>query len=129
MKYAFRCKNCGRLEGSAAAGECEHPHACRVCGAGVVMTMNHPNTLMALADQHGAHVEFKSMPVGAGIHKVIDHTPWEILAECDAERLAEIGLGYDDVEEHVPAASTSDASPRLVDRTAYEGTKMKDKAG
>ena len=31
----FRCKACGHIVHGDDAGECEHPHACPACGAGV----------------------------------------------------------------------------------------------
>lgn len=34
---AFRCRNCGHLEDSGHAGENMVPHACSVCGAGVIL--------------------------------------------------------------------------------------------
>jgi hypothetical protein len=34
MKYAFRCRNCGRLDTSEHAAEAMHPRACCVCGQG-----------------------------------------------------------------------------------------------
>lgn len=33
---AFRCRNCGHLEDAGHAGDNELPHACSVCGAGVI---------------------------------------------------------------------------------------------
>ena len=74
--YAFRCKACGHFEPAGAAGECHCPHACSVCGAGVSFN---PKT-------------------GS---KIFDHDNWEILADCDQLRLAELGLDGQ-VERHCP---------------------------
>lgn len=73
--YAFRCKSCGHLERSDAAAECQHPHACCVCGAGVSY---HPRT-------------------GA---KSVDESNWEHLHECSPARLTELGLSSEQVATH-----------------------------
>lgn len=72
--YAFRCKTCGHFEPADHAGECEYPHACVVCGAGVSYN---PKT-------------------GT---KILDKNNWEILADCEQSRLFELGLDGQ-VERH-----------------------------
>lgn len=74
--YAFRCHNCGHCEPGAHAGECEHPHACCACGAGVSYD---PKT-------------------GA---KIFNTANWEVLCKATPARLEE--LGFDgEIETHLP---------------------------
>ena len=75
MKHAFRCDSCGRLHTSDDAAESDHPHACKVCGAGTEF------------DRRGL--------------KLFRADNWEVLADATPERLSEIGLSADDVEKHV----------------------------
>jgi hypothetical protein len=74
--HAFRCKNCGHFAPAEHAGECEHPHACSACGAGI------------------------SYDPKTGV-KIFDTNNWEILCEATPERLKELGLDGE-VERHVP---------------------------
>ncbi len=85
--HAFRCNNCGHLESAEQAGECEHPHACSACGAGISYN---PKT---------------------GV-KIPDPENWEILCEATRERLVE--LGFDgEIERHEPHAK-SDNVPKSI---------------
>ncbi len=74
--HAFRCHTCGYLCPSEHAGECDHPHACVVCGSGISFD---PKTGK----------------------KIINTENWEILCDCTKERLDELGLDGE-VERHVP---------------------------
>lgn len=76
LKAAFRCKNCGRLHTSDDAAESQHPHSCRVCGAGVSFN-----------------------PQGI---KTIDSSNWERLAELPVEHLENLGINPEHVEDHKP---------------------------
>lgn len=75
MAFTHRCKNCGRLETGDHAGINAIPHACRVCGSGVIWN---------------------------GGRRSFDSGNWEVLAEATAERLAELGLAPEDVSPHKP---------------------------
>src|SRR3954451_443794 len=94
--WSFRCKNCGRLETSDHAAEGEFPHACRVCGAGVVF--RHAELAAALTEP-GADI-----PALAGqiarcdpATKRLVPENWEVLADAPPERLAELGLSPEQV--------------------------------
>ncbi len=76
--HAFRCHACGHFISAGSAGECNHPHACPSCGAGVSYD---PKTGM----------------------KIFNVENWEVLCHATPERLAE--LGFDgEIETHVPTA-------------------------
>lgn len=102
VKYAFRCINCGRLETSAQAGECECPAACVVCGHGVKFN---PTT---------------------GI-KTHDHDNWEILADLDHDELHELGIPHECVEDHTPAPKSDEGrAPMHHAREVSEGLSSED---
>jgi len=85
--HAFRCQNCGHLAPGEHAGECEHPAACVVCGAGISYN---PKT---------------------GV-KIFDTANWEVLCHASKERLEE--LGFDgEIETHLPHAK-SEHIPKVV---------------
>lgn len=77
MPYAFRCQNCGHLEGSVHAGENPIPAACHVCGKGVTYHFD-----------------------GVIAHWVSDPSNWELLTEATPKRLKELGLEPGDVAPH-----------------------------
>jgi hypothetical protein len=77
MAYAFRCQNCGHLEGTQHAGDNPIPGACHVCGKGV-----------------SYHFD------GTIAHWVSEPDNWEILAKAPKSRLAELGLEAKEVYEH-----------------------------
>src|SRR5438105_1314437 len=119
-QYAFRCRACGHLEGAAHAGEHWHPHACRVCAAGVVFGTS-PEECFAHAHvqahegakAHAAAPD-RELPYHRGgrlikqpfgnvaVYKLLVPENWEALADADDARLAELGLTRDRVAEHVP---------------------------
>jgi hypothetical protein len=103
-KFAFRCKNCGRLHTSEAAAEALHPHACCVCGSGVSF---HPQT---------------------GI-KTVDPENWEVLADCAPERLAELGLIPEQVLRHAPWKSGEKREAQHVTVAVEDGAVTTDSAG
>lgn len=112
--YAFRCKNCGRLEHGDNAGENVVPHSCTVCGHGVSF---HPQTGIK-----NFHLE-----------------NWEILHECHANRLQELGLKTEQVYKHEPFELDSNnvkvkcvfkdgkRVPKNINRDAIEGTVLTNK--
>jgi hypothetical protein len=103
MKYAFRCKNCGRLETSDQAAECSHPHACRVCGDGI---------------RYDSRTGKKTPMLGDN---------WEVLADASPGRLAEIGLSPDQVEKHKHWPKKSPGrEPQQLSLTANESTASAD---
>lgn len=96
MKYAFRCKTCGRKEVSDNAAEAQHPHCCCVCGAGVGWT-----------------------PKGV---KLYHPENWEVLADCTPERLAELELTPEQVERHEPwPRHATSRPPKHIHVTAEDG--------
>lgn len=87
-KVAFRCNSCGRLHTCDDAAEAPHPHSCRLCGNGVTFNKR-------------------------GI-KVLDLDNWEVLSIATPERLVELGITADDVEQHevwAKGASKDTAAP------------------
>jgi hypothetical protein len=145
--FAFRCKSCGRLETSDHAAEGEVPHACRVCGAGVVF--RHAE-LAAMLTQEGADIPALAADIArcdpATKRLVPDN--WEVLADAPPERLAELGLAPEQVASHepwprgevpehhrerhfgVPAArAPAPGPPRAVAAEAREGAASRDRAG
>lgn len=99
MSFAFRCKNCGRLETSDNAGESDTPHACVVCGCGV---------------------QFDSK---TGL-KVRQKENWEVLAECDDARLNEIGVSREDIKVHT--GTTTKTEGKIEERTTKETLSSED---
>jgi len=76
VKYAFRCKGCGHLQGPDNAGDNSVPAACVCCGKGVVWGQ------------------------GTWAH---DPNNWQILATMKPEELAEFGLKPENVVVHEPS--------------------------
>ena len=101
-KYAFRCKNCGRLHTSDDAAEASHPHCCKVCSSGIVF------------DKHGI--------------KTQDNSIWEILSDCTSDRLQELGLSQSDVEKHKKwsKVESSKRDPINVSISIEDNTNSKD---
>lgn len=101
---AFRCKNCGRLHEAGHAGDADHPHACRVCGAGVSFD---PRTGQ----------------------KALDPENWEVLADAPPERLEELGLASQHVEQHAPPQRLmpGQVAPRQVEAGAQDGPRSQDR--
>jgi hypothetical protein len=99
--FAFRCKSCGRLETSDHAAEGETPHACSVCGAGVVFW--HAE-LAAKLTEPGADIPALAAEIAKcdPATKRLDPGNWEVLADAAPERLAELGLAPEQVEAHEP---------------------------
>lgn len=85
MPYAFRCNNCGHLEGAAAAGENTTPIKCRVCRKGASFD---PET-------------------GAPIRHPEN---WTVLAALSPEEFAPIAehhaITADEIERHEPFVTT-----------------------
>jgi hypothetical protein len=146
-RFAFRCKNCGRLETSDHAAEGEFPHACRACGAGVVF--RHAE-LAAKLTEPGADVPALAAEIAkcdpATKRLVPDN--WEVLADATPDRMAELGLTPGQVTAHepwprgevprhhrarhfgAPAAQASlPGQPRAVAAEAREGAGTQDATG
>lgn len=102
--YSFRCKTCGRLATSDDAASAPHPHACCVCGSGVVF--KHHDLLDELIKQaHGSQrfselVQELRQCDPATKRLVADN--WEVLADCTPERLKELDLTPERVKHHTP---------------------------
>jgi hypothetical protein len=146
-RLAFRCKNCGRLETSDHAAEGEFPHACRVCGAGVVF--RHAE-LAAMLTEPGADVPALAAEIARcdPATKRLVPENWEVLADAPPERLAELGLTPEQVAAHEPwprgevpemhrerhfgvppAQAAAPGPPRAVAAEAREGAGTQDRAG
>jgi hypothetical protein len=100
-KFAFRCKSCGRLHTSDYAAEGETPHACAVCGKGVVF--RHVE-LAAKLTEPGADIPALAAEIAKcdPATKRLVPENWEVLADAPPERLAELGLTPEHVEAHEP---------------------------
>lgn len=109
IEYAFKCKNCGSLEGPDAAGELEVPAACRVCGKGV------------------------SFDEETGV-RILDPDNWIVLAdlsESELEKVSKIHAFDPDLHRivsHTPIPSTADREPVSIDRSADESVGSEDQA-
>ncbi len=145
---AFRCRNCGYLESAEHAGESAVPHSCRVCHRGVVFARNVEEAVQhehckphldALAKsvlrgdfakhhlQGGRHIP---LPAGMPVSKYLIHECWEVLADCDDDRLAELGLSRADVVRHTPGGATRNASAaKIIEASITDGAKSTDSAG
>jgi hypothetical protein len=145
-RFAFRCRACGRLHTSDHAAEGETPHACSVCGAGVVF--RHAE-LAAKLTEPGADVPALAAEIARcdPATKRLDPGNWEVLADAPPERLAELGLASEQVAAHepwpkgqvpehhlarhfgVPPAAGAAGPPRAVAVEAHEGAGTRDVAG
>jgi hypothetical protein len=130
MPFAFRCKTCGHLHTSDYAGESSHPHSCAVCGSGVIFTTEPDKKRLELQARPGCekHV-YDSIPVvnKIGLHKLLDHANWEVLADASDERLKELELTREQVEKHVPRQVTSKAPAAVIDRGMKDVPRTQDK--
>jgi hypothetical protein len=132
QKKAWRCKQCGFLEVSDAAAEAEHPHACRVCGGGVVFDMHAIAAKLltpGITPKETAEIVqamLKTSPASKTIHK----DNWEVLADATPTRLKELGLEAGQVERHVPwPRSSPDRPPQAVAASAQDGMGVAATAG
>ena len=144
-KVAFRCRNCGRLHEAEHAGHNSVPHACRVCGHGVVFSntieqalahehvTRHPRAVEAIsratptrAYKDGERIIDMSLP-GATMYKVLVSENWEVLADATDERLAEIGAPREHVCRHVPVPLKGSAEAKAAEAHAGEGAVAVDK--
>ena len=134
MKYAFRCKNCGRLHEADHAGENEHPHACCVCGAGVsyndtvhILSEELADPTLTLERRMAIAQELSKAAMTTT--KVIKKDNWEVLHLCDDRQLSNYGLTRDDVAEHKPCKSPGHArAPQHVVVHGVEESLITDKA-
>jgi hypothetical protein len=129
-QYAFRCKVCGRLHEAGHAGDNELPHACQVCGAGVVFRHAElaeelkkpgltPERIVAIANEIG-----KCDPAS----KRLVPENWEVLADATPQRLQELGLTPEVVAQHVPAVTKESAKkPQAITVQAVERLTTQDK--
>lgn len=146
MKYSFRCKNCGHLEGGDAAAESTHPHACRVCGRGIIFAMtpedalkhehaqSHKEALAKIAPNH--LTDENNYPIGGRVCKLpfgvkfVMYENWETLWDAKPERLKELGLTLEEIKEHVPwEKKGNNPTPKSTSVEATENLAATDKAG
>ena len=131
---AFRCRNCGRLHEAGHAGEHEVPHACRVCGAGVVFRHQELAADLQAALETGDKDKAKRLAAEVGrcdpASKRLVSDNWEVLAEATPERLTELGLTPEQVEAHEPwpKAASEDHPARHIAVTAHDGPASADNA-
>lgn len=123
---SFRCRKCGHFEPSGHAAESPQPHACSVCGGGVVFTAEPVKVLAELKAKYPDH-NFKEYPVVPGIKKIIDHTNWEILHDATDARLEELGLKREQVEKHL-AGPTTERVAKGINVSAHDGVGSTDRA-
>lgn len=108
IEYAFKCRNCGTLEGPTA-GELETPTACHICGKGVSFDQT----------------------TGA---RILDPDNWIVLADLDEAGQAEIATfhGFDPdvhrIVSHTPDLASADREPQNIDRSAEESFGSEDQA-
>ena len=101
---AFRCKACGHLHHAGHAGDNALPHACCVCGSGVVLGMD-PADMHAILTDPDLSEEQKVERIetlarrSQGAKKYVPEN-WEVLAGCDDKTLAKYGLTRDQVTKH-----------------------------
>jgi hypothetical protein len=114
QKFAFRCKRCGRLETSDHAAESEVPHACSVCGGGVVFKHQELSARLLAPGLTQEQLVAIARELNAcnPAAKTFQPEIWEILADCDSAQLAEYGLTYEQVERHEPWPKQTDAESR-----------------
>lgn len=121
---AFRCKNCGHIEGPEHAGENDLPHACSVCDAGVI----HDPKFTALANELGQaecsaerRIQIaKQMKALGDDPKNLDPSNWEVLSDCTHERLHELGIEHDCVCKHEPKVRTKPRVGQVISLTASD---------
>jgi hypothetical protein len=135
MLYAFRCKNCGRLHTSDDAAEAEHPHACTVCGGGVVFNEKIQQLSRELADpkltlERRLAIATEIAAAAKAVTKTIQPDNWDILHTMNPEQLKLHGLEPHHVEKHTPwPASQPGREPQHVVVDAQDsGTTILDKA-
>lgn len=108
-QYAFRCKNCGRLETSEQAGERGFPAACPSCGYGV-----------------------RYDPI-TGQKSFLDGENWEVLADLPADEqkaLHDDHAREDMIIAHTPAeAQPVNREPQVIEVSATEGLTHVDEPG
>ena len=128
---SFRCQNCGHLHEADHAGENDVPHACCVCGAGVIQSPK----LKALANEIGQAdcPPERRMAIANEMRnlgddrKQLDPSNWEVLSECTDARLHELGLDHDCVCKHEPKVKSDPQIGRNVEVLAVDGPMSKDK--
>jgi len=108
-KAAFRCRNCGELEHAGHAAENSLPHACSVCGSGVVLHPKIQRLSQELADPKctparrvAIAAEMLALARAGDAEKQLVAENWEVLADATDARLKELGLSRGQVEKHAP---------------------------
>lgn len=131
-KVSFRCKNCGRLHEAGHAGEDVHPHACRVCGKGVVFVHEELADELAKAIDAGNTGEAlrltRDIKACNPASKRLVPENWEVLADATPDRLAELGLTPEQVEKHQPWPKGINRDPQFVVVEAHDGPVTQDNA-
>jgi DNA-directed RNA polymerase subunit RPC12/RpoP len=142
---AFRCKKCGFLEVAEQAGENELPHACPVCGGGVVINPRAQELARKLADPETSNSlrqsltsEFVRVSQAEAGTKVLDPDNWEVLADLPETRLKKMGLSKKQVVRHSEKTGLKAGAKPLVSGTvrgnavkvgAGEAAQIEDRAG
>ena len=129
--YAFRCKHCGHLHTSNDAAEAPHPHACKVCGAGVTFGNQHSVLAREIIDPkltQKQRTEMVKKFSQTATNKTVQPDNWEVLADATDERLKELGLTKADVEKHTPWKAGTTREPRSTFAVGVEGPQVKDEA-
>lgn len=129
----FRCKTCGHLESAEHAGEDHLPHACSVCGNGVIFAQSredviakHPPATVLSAEEFEDRVVL-APPWGV---KFLVFENWEVLADATPERHEELGVDLATVTRHEPKGRKRGARfGRAVERTLEDGPKARDTVG
>lgn len=132
MKYAFRCKTCGRLHAAEHAGENEIPHACCVCGSGVQYGPNFKDIATRLCDpaltpEQRTAIAQEVAAAQNNLVKTYQLDNWEVLADCTPEQLKEYGLSLEQVVRYIPAKTSSPDKGNTVFIEAAERSATKDK--
>jgi len=131
---AFRCRACGRLHEAEHAGENEVPHACSVCGAGVVLNPAAKALAVELGNPECTTERRLAIAVEllkasqAGGDKQFDPDNWEVLADCGDARLEELGIEKPRVVRHVAKLKGMVAPGKHLVREMVDSVGVKDGA-
>lgn len=132
---AFRCVSCGHLIRAASAGEDYVPHACDVCGRGVIFARDEADVRAqhppagTLSDEEFQDRLILNPPWGV---KFLIYENWEVLAHADDARLEELGIAREAVAAHNPPRGGRGRGARFGrahERFAEDGVKVEDRAG
>lgn len=128
-KVAFRCKSCGHLHHASHAGDNSLPHSCCACGAGVHYGPDAKSleSIIAANSKSGADLAAAIKTALQNPQKSYDPHNWEVLADASPDRLEELELCSEHIEQHIPSYVTSNRAPQNVSLVASESTLVADK--